>query len=111
MPSCAFPGEAHADRSAFALAVLVAILPEPAAVLVAAVVFGLAHLYQGVAGVLLTSVLAVALGALNVATDSLLPGMVLHVLIDLRVLASRPPPDRVAAVPGPLTDPRAERRG
>lgn len=80
---------------AFALVVLTAVLPDAAAVGAAAVVFGLAHAYQGVAGMLVTGLLAVGLGALYLATGSLLPGMVLHVLIDLRVLLLRPAADPV----------------
>ncbi len=80
----------------FALVVLTAVLPAAAAVGVAAVVFGLAHAYQGVAGMLVTGLSAVGLGALYLATGSLLPGMVLHVLIDLRALVVRPAADPVA---------------
>jgi membrane protease YdiL (CAAX protease family) len=60
----------------------------PTAVLVAAagVAFGLAHAYQGVAGVLTTGVLGAVLAALYLGTGSLLLPVVLHALIDLRFL-------------------------
>lgn len=78
---------------ALALTVLLAFLPGAVAVGVAAVVFALAHAYQGVAGIIGTGLIAIGLGALLLATDSLLPGMVLHVLLDLRALLLRPTPD------------------
>ncbi|RJK94260.1 CPBP family intramembrane glutamic endopeptidase [Vallicoccus soli] len=77
---------------ALALTVLLAVLPgRLLPVVVGAALFGLAHLYQGRAGVLVTAVLALALGWLYVDTGSLWPGMVLHVLLDLRVLLLPPP--------------------
>lgn len=82
---------------AFALTFLIAALPYDSrwpAVLVAALLFGLAHAYQGVVGMVSTAVLAGLLGALYVGTESLLPGMVLHTLIDFRVLLlPHPSPD------------------
>jgi len=81
---------------ALALTVLTAVLPDAAAVGAAAVVFALAHAYQGVAGMLVTGLLAVGLGAVYLATGSLLPGMVLHVMLDLRILAVRRPPALLA---------------
>jgi membrane protease YdiL (CAAX protease family) len=55
-------------------------------VLVAAAGFGLAHAYQGVAGVLTTGVLGGVLAAVYLQTGSLLLPVVLHVVIDLRFL-------------------------
>ncbi len=55
-------------------------------VVLAAVLFGLAHVYQGWAGVLATGVLGAVFAQLYLATGSLLIPMLLHVLIDLRVL-------------------------
>jgi len=63
----------------------------PAAVLVT-VVFALAHVYQGVPGVLMTAVLGAILAALALNTESLLLVIVLHVLIDLRSLLLAPAP-------------------
>jgi membrane protease YdiL (CAAX protease family) len=50
----------------------------------AAVVFGLAHLYQGPRGVVLTGIVGYLLGQLALSSGSLAWAMVLHVLIDLR---------------------------
>jgi uncharacterized protein len=49
-------------------------------------IFGLAHLYQGVAGIVATTALGAVLAALTVLTQSLLPAIVLHVLVDVRAL-------------------------
>jgi uncharacterized protein len=88
---------------AFFLAVVSAIsggLPGPALVAVAGVAFGLAHVYQGPGGVLLTGVLGAVLAALYLDTGSLLLPVVLHALIDLRFLLvpprALPSPGRVA---------------
>nr|WP_204331977.1 CPBP family glutamic-type intramembrane protease [Geodermatophilus sabuli] len=73
----------------FFLAVAAALaggLPEPLLVLVAAAAFGLAHAYQGVAGVVTTGVLGGVLAGLYLDTGSLLLPVLLHVLIDLRFL-------------------------
>ena len=55
-----------------------------------AVVFGLAHVYQGAAGVVVTSMMGAVLGVLVVATGSLLPAVVLHAALDLRALLIAP---------------------
>ena len=73
----------------FLLAVVSALsggAPTVVLVLVAGVAFGLAHAYQGVAGVLTTGVLGAVLAALYLGTGSLLLPVVLHALIDLRFL-------------------------
>ena len=54
---------------------------------VTAVAFGLAHLYQGPPGVVLTGLVGAYLGWIAIATGSLLPAMLLHALLDLRILA------------------------
>ncbi len=54
--------------------------------LVTGTVFGLAHLYQGARGVVLTGLLGVALSSIVASTGSLLPAMVVHALIDVRSL-------------------------
>lgn len=61
----------------------------------ASVVFGLVHVYQGARGVILTGVLGLVLGAAYLVAG-LLPAIVLHTLIDLRVLLIP-----VSAVPAP----------
>jgi membrane protease YdiL (CAAX protease family) len=55
-------------------------------VLVAALVFGLAHLYQGVFGMLTALVLGGCLAVLYLGSGSLLLPVLYHVLVDLRVL-------------------------
>jgi membrane protease YdiL (CAAX protease family) len=73
----------------FFLAVVAALtggLPTGVLVLVAAVSFGLAHAYQGVAGVLTTGVLGGVMAALYLQTGSLLLPVLLHAAIDLRFL-------------------------
>lgn len=68
------------------------------AVLVTGAVFGVAHFYQGRAGILKTAVIGTAAGALYVGAGSLLWPMILHVAVDLqggavarRVLAAEAP--------------------
>jgi uncharacterized protein len=83
------------------------------AVVAAAVVFGLAHRYQGPVGMLMTGVLALLLGWLYVATGSLWPGMVLHVLIDLRLLlvqTGKPSKDEIAPDGVPVLRSRVDGR-
>jgi uncharacterized protein len=73
----------------FFLAVVSALLgapPEPILVLVAAAAFGLAHAYQGVAGIATTAVLGGVLAMLYLDTGSLLLPVLLHAAIDLRFL-------------------------
>ena len=70
------------------------------AALVAAtsVPFGLAHLYQGARGVVLTGIVGALLASLTLSTGTLVPAIVVHALLDLRVLAlpdlSTRPPER-----------------
>ena len=54
--------------------------------------FGLAHWYQGRLGMLTTGAAGAVLTQLYLTTGSLLLPMVLHVLIDLRLLLDRPAP-------------------
>ena len=54
--------------------------------MVAAVVFGLAHLYQGAVGVVTTFVMGLVLGALYVIGGSLIAPIVVHALVDLRAI-------------------------
>jgi len=71
-------------------------------VVLAAVLFGAAHLYQGWTGMLATGVAGAALAGLYLGTGSLVVPMALHVLIDLRVLllARRSPVRDAPAVAG-----------
>jgi membrane protease YdiL (CAAX protease family) len=61
-------------------------LPTVAAFLLAAVVFGIDHGYQGWSGVVLTGVIALIFTALFVLSGSLWLPMVVHALFDLRIL-------------------------
>jgi hypothetical protein len=54
-------------------------------ILLAAALFGLCHTYQGVTGVIATTMAGVLLAALYVATGTLLVPIVLHSLIDVRM--------------------------
>jgi membrane protease YdiL (CAAX protease family) len=49
--------------------------------------FGFAHIYQGARGVVLTGVVGALFASLVLSSGSLLPAMLLHALLDLRVLA------------------------
>ncbi|MBO3084818.1 CPBP family intramembrane glutamic endopeptidase [Cellulomonas fengjieae] len=75
-----------------ALAVAVPDLPHAGVVVVAALLFGFAHWYQGWLGMVLTGALGAAFTQLYLVTGSILLLMVLHVLIDLRPLLVRPAP-------------------
>lgn len=57
-----------------------------AAVVLSSAIFGLAHLYQGIKGVLGTGVFGAAMAALYVFSGSLLLPIVAHALLDLRIL-------------------------
>jgi membrane protease YdiL (CAAX protease family) len=50
------------------------------------VAFGLAHAYQGLAGIVTTGVLGGVMAALYLQTGSLLLPVLLHAVIDLRFL-------------------------
>lgn len=83
---------------------LTAYVGEWPAVFLSAAVFGVGHLYQGVAGVIKTAATGLLLGILYVATDSLLSPVILHVAVDLqggamarRVLGSAPTAEDVTA--------------
>jgi membrane protease YdiL (CAAX protease family) len=60
------------------------------AMVVSSVLFGLAHTYQGAIGVLLTGLAGYWLAGLFVVTGSLLLPIVVHALIDLRLLLVLP---------------------
>lgn len=50
--------------------------------LCAAILFGLAHTYQGLSGVILTTIFGFVFGMLAVALNSIIPLVLLHALID-----------------------------
>ena len=56
------------------------------ALILSSCVFGLAHLYQGVVGIVQTTILGAIFGLIFIVTGRLLLPMVLHALIDLRIL-------------------------
>lgn len=56
----------------------------------AAVLFGLAHFYQGWKGIAATFVLGLVMTTVYLATRSLVAAMLLHALIDLNALVVRP---------------------
>lgn len=64
-----------------------------AAWLLGAVAFGTAHLYQGGAGIIKTTVVGVLLGMLAILTGSLLLPIVCHVLFDAQILWMYRPAD------------------
>ena len=69
-------------------------LPLLAALAASSLAFGFGHLYQGVPAVLRTGVTGIAFGLLFLLSGSLIPGMVLHALIDLQgVYVLLPLPD------------------
>lgn len=77
-----------------------------ALIAVTSIVFGLAHLYQGPRGVVLTGIVGAMLASLTLSTGTLVPAMVLHALLDLRVLAlpdltAQPAPASQAGDAGP----------
>jgi uncharacterized protein len=61
--------------------------PRWSVIVIIAAVFGLAHLYQGPRGILLTGLVGGYLTWMVLSTGSLVPAMVIHALLDLRVLA------------------------
>jgi CAAX protease family protein len=64
------------------------------AVIVSSVVFGAGHLYQGMAGFISAVILGLLFSAVFLMTGNLLLPMILHALIDLRVLLIlRPQPE------------------
>lgn len=56
-------------------------------ILLTSVAFGFAHLYQGLRGVVLTGIVGAFFASLVLSSGSLLPAVLLHALLDLRVLA------------------------
>jgi membrane protease YdiL (CAAX protease family) len=72
----------------------IANLPLGGAMVVSAVLFGLAHAYQGPVGVLFTGLAGYWLAGLYVLTGSLVLPVVVHALVDLRLLLVLPPQRR-----------------
>jgi len=55
----------------------------PTAILISSIAFGLPHIYQGISGVIKTSVLGVLFACVYWVSGSLLLAIVLHIIIDL----------------------------
>ncbi|MGY2613863.1 CPBP family intramembrane glutamic endopeptidase [Bacillus pretiosus] len=53
---------------------------------ISSIIFGLAHFYQGWKGIVGTTILGFMLGRVYVATGSIYPSIIIHMLIDLLVL-------------------------
>jgi membrane protease YdiL (CAAX protease family) len=83
----------------FAMAVLTrAGLPTWCVVLLSAILFGLAHIYQGRGGFVSTLVIGTVFGTVRIAYDSLVPVMVWHAAVDIvagiagpKYLSRKPP--------------------
>lgn len=71
------------------LGALLPVLGDVGTLSAAAVVFGVAHAYQGFVGMLGTALGGLLLGALYLATGSLWLPMILHVLTDARIVLLR----------------------
>ncbi len=91
-------------------------LPLAAALVLSSVIFGVAHAYQGIRGIFATGLVGLVFGGLYWASGSVWPGVVLHALMDLRMLAvaraldeaGAPASPRDPAVPegsAPVSDP------
>jgi membrane protease YdiL (CAAX protease family) len=61
--------------------------PFAVAALISTAAFGLNHLYQGARGVLSTAIIGLLLFVLVVGSGSLIPAMVIHFMLDVRILA------------------------
>jgi membrane protease YdiL (CAAX protease family) len=59
------------------------ILPLPGAVVLQALVFGVAHSYQGGKGIVKTGIVGLIMGTIAAATGSLLAPIVIHAAVDL----------------------------
>jgi uncharacterized protein len=72
-------------------------VPLAIAIIVAAAIFGVQHLYQGAVGVVQTTIIGAIFGAIFLVTGSLVVPMLLHCVMDLRVLLLIAPPPAAAA--------------
>jgi uncharacterized protein len=86
----------------FAMAVLSRLgLQSWAVVLLSAILFGLAHSYQGRGGVVMTLLIGIALGASRIAYDSLVPAIFWHGAVDVAAGIAGP---RYLTAAGPAAD-------
>lgn len=58
------------------------------ALIISTALFGLAHLYQGIGGIIVTAIVGMIFTLLYVATGSILLVIAIHILIDLRSIVS-----------------------
>lgn len=73
--------------------------------LISSILFGFAHLYQGRTGIISTGVLGLVFGLIYLASGSLLPGQILHTLLDLNnglAFSKKAPPLRLQCPSGSL---------
>ena len=78
-------------------------VPLVGALLLSSAAFGLGHLYQGFKGVVAATVGGVAFGLLFLLTGSLIPGIILHALVDAQmVFVLGPSPESDGAQPAAL---------
>jgi len=66
------------------------------ALLIAAAIFGLGHLYGGISGVVGSAIAGILLGLLFLLTGNLLLPMIFHAIFDLQKLLALRPPDAAA---------------
>jgi uncharacterized protein len=69
------------------------------AIVVASLIFGIAHIYQGVGGAIGSTILGIVFSVLFVMTGNILLPVVLHALIDARILLILP--EGVSFAPAP----------
>ncbi len=69
------------------------------ALFISAVIFGVQHLYQGTGGTVGSGVIGLLLSLLFLLTGNLLAPMILHAVLDLRMLVILRPPNAIDAVP------------
>jgi membrane protease YdiL (CAAX protease family) len=79
-------------------------------IVITSAVFGLAHLYQGPRGVVLTGLAGVAFASMTITTGSLLPAIVVHAMVDLRILGLPDLARDVIGAPAPQLPPIVEPR-
>lgn len=79
-------------------------------IVASALLFGIAHIYQGTLGTVMTTILGVVFALLYLATGSLLLPMLIHALIDLRIFLLLPAL-RFAPSGAPDVSPKIPSRG
>jgi len=74
-------------------------------IVITSVAFGLAHLYQGPRGVVLTGLAGAAFASMTITTGSLVPAIVVHAMVDLRILGLPDLARDVIVTPTPQVQP------